>query len=251
MNIQRKRERILHYLTAALPSVGVFTFDVLIKRLNTWLFIAALLVLYAITFGLIIALDEFVEAICKHIPIRLPGVGKIDGWWVDAIHGRAREILAGATIFIQSSGNGFDIWGKIFVVDEKLMTLSPIGQFHGQGFALLGSNTLVYCFEGDVLGKGEKGNGRIDYSVPNPRAKDSVRMEGSFIGISNVGIKNGKPGYRFVGEKVLGNTEDAAQQILLAKLQAGVKKPNTRETRDQRADSNASSGSAKGLQKID
>jgi hypothetical protein len=227
MEVRPSRELLEHALTSALPPLAVFVFEMFLKRVSSGGLLGALIVLYAVTFIVIFGIGKLAGVIRKYLPIRLPVVGRIDGWWIDVVHGLGGEALGGATIHIRSCGDGFIIRGTIYGLDDERTKLSEVGWFYGKGYATIDSNTVGYCFNGSVHNQLDVGSGHFTFTPPIPPAGDTSQVKGSFIGIKNIGIKHGKPGHHFIGTRVRGGShqnEEAAQHLLLEHLQKEMKK---------------------------
>lgn len=166
---------------------------------------------------LIYGMAKVLQALAKRLPIRLPAVGRIDGWWIDMVRNLAGAPIGGATIHIQSQGDEFTLSGKIYVL-ESPNTLRQAGWFIGQGYAAAVRNTVGYSFYGEVHGQPDVGSGYFVFLPPDHPYKNTSRAKGSFMGLKCIGAEPGAPAHHFVAEKVNVNNQAAAKNFLLEKL---------------------------------
>lgn len=208
------REFLRDILTASLLPLAVFVLEMLLNRgqvLNA-------LVLYVTSVVLIFAIVKGLHALSKHLPIRLSAVGRIDGWWIDKVRNLAGSPIGGATIHIQSEGDGFTLNGKIYVLSDE-NTLQEAGWFVGQGYAAAAGNSVGYSFYGEVRGEADNGSGHFKFIPPDPPGKNTTRATGSFIGLKHIEAHSrDHPAHHFDAEKIDANSQAAAKGLLLAKL---------------------------------
>ncbi len=204
------REFLRDILTAALLPLAVFMLE---RRLNRGQ-VTDGLVLYLTAVVLIFVIVKGLHELSKHLPIRLPAAGRIDGWWIDKVRNLAGAPIGGATIHIQSEGDGFTLNGKIYVLGDG-NALQEAGWFVGQGYATAVRNSVGYSYYGEVRGEADAGNGSFKFMPPDHPDKNTTRATGSFIGLRKIGTQSGDhPAHHFEAEKVDANSQAAAKGLL-------------------------------------
>jgi hypothetical protein len=224
MKVGSGRELFFHALTAALPPLAVFLLEMHIKDLSSGWLVGVLFVLYIAAFLLIFAVDKLLQTLMAFFPIRLPNIGRIDGWWIDIVRDLGGDPLGGATIHIRSLGEGFKLQGTIYILNDKPTELKEVGWFIGNGYATVSGDTVGYCFDGELHSQKDVGSGHFTFIPPKFPAKDTTRAKGSFIGIKSIAIGHTRPAHHFEAEKVSGNSEEAAEGVLLTGLLKAMEK---------------------------
>jgi len=225
MKLSQKREFLENAVTGALPPIAVVVYELLLKQFaegRRWILLVSLLGFYLIALGLIFAIDGLLDLVQNAMPISIPSVGAVDGWWVNVVRGLGGQPLGGATIHIQSSGDRFVIRGEIYSLQQE--GLSKMGYFDGTGY-VMGNDTLAYYYKGFVNDDLDVGSGHFTFEPPVHPEKTSQSYRGSFIGIRKFGNANdSQPAHRTVGHRVPENPNtrttpgDSAHQFLLQGL---------------------------------
>jgi hypothetical protein len=224
------RELLDHALTAALPPLAVFVFELFFphpaERISLKL-LWALIALYVVTFVFVYFMSQLLEVIRSYFPAKLPDIGRIDGWWIDVVRDLGEEILGGGTVHFQTNGNGFTIKGWFYVPNER-EGLVEVGWFLGSGFAVSG-DTIGYYFKGQLNDQENGGSGHFTFTPAVPPRHNCIVMHGFFMGIKTLSERG--PAHHFTGKRVEGNgTHEAAKLMLQGELRNNAPRKPARES---------------------
>jgi hypothetical protein len=118
-------------------------------------------------------------------PISFPGVGEVNGNWIDAIFDAKNDkIIQGSTIkFDSTKATGFTVEGFSYEFDGT--KLSDIANDFKATETMLLSNGIAYVYEGkEIIGKKRKpheGAGYYEFKVSD---KGDIEFEGAFFAVT-------------------------------------------------------------------
>jgi hypothetical protein len=220
-----KHSLIETLLVVFLVGVGKFTEDSpalnFLFRKHQYLKSAALLGAGAV---MVLAFLYCWEWIVGKWPVKLGRVGKINGYWLDAIYPTdSGELKMGSVIHMECSSTGFRVYGWSYdYVNGELIPAKPgSNYFEGAGIPSETGSSCFYHYTG-FEGRPDDGIGRYDFRLGSPR-KGDVEFEGYFLS-PHLGEAKAGEARVVLGRKVKGSEEqefrkDAGQTLLKKHLQ--------------------------------